>query len=270
MALAWRFIPFAEFDGATNMAIDLQLLQQCEAGAAPVLRLYGFSPPCLTLGLNQKLAEETLERVRQRGYDIVRRPTGGRAVLHLNDLTYSFVARQKGEGEFGVLETSVSAAYKQICAGLQAAFDILGLRAELGASSSAYRHLADCFLATTNADLHHAGRKLAGSAQLRRRGTVLQHGSIPLNLDQNIMADLLGLERKEEGSQRHANLFEILRREVSMAELNEAMKDGFAKAFSVEFSERVLLPEEIEDLDLREFCSDGRSAGGSPASNSGS
>lgn len=242
----WRFIPYSQLDGATNMAVDLHLLEQCKNGA-PVLRLYGFSPPCVSLGLNQTLDEESQQRIRARGYDIVRRPTGGRAVLHLNDLTYSFVACQKGEGDFAFLETSVSAAYKQICAGLQSAFEILGLKTELGASNSAYRHMADCFLATTNADLHFAGRKLAGSAQLRRQGAVLQHGSIPLNLDQNIMADLLGQERNAQSQERHANLFEALGRSFSMDELADAMRQGFAQAFSIEFTERDLDAAEIAD-----------------------
>jgi lipoyl(octanoyl) transferase len=267
--LNWRFIPYAEFDGASNMAIDVGLLERAESclsriaghgrteGAEfypPVLRLYGFSPPCLSIGFSQALPEDVTSRVRARGFEIVRRPTGGRAVLHFKDLTYSFVAAEKGEGDLGILEASVSAAYRQICAGLSEAFLLLGFAVELGPAQAAYRHLVDCFAATTNADLHFQGCKLAGSAQLRRRGAVLQHGSIPLSLDQELVSELLAgaqVGRVERKTDHHANLFEILKRSVSFAELNQAMKTGFERAFSVEFEESELSSEELAQAGKR-------------------
>lgn len=235
---SWRFIPFSEMNGAMNMALDVLFLEEAES-TVPVLRLYGFSPPCISLGLNQKISEDSIKRTQERGFEIVRRPSGGRAVLHYKDLTYSFIACQKGHGSIGVLESGVSSAYKQICSGLQSAFGHLGLKTELGTSSSAYRNQVDCFLATTNADLHVDGLKLAGSAQLRRRNAVLQHGSIPLNLDQDLMAELLGINKSEERkNERHANLFELLGRVVPISELNEAMRLGFSSAFETSFSIR--------------------------------
>lgn len=250
----WRFVPYAEFDGALNMGIDTALLEQA-LECVPTLRLYGFAPPCLTLGLNQKINPSVPERAAQKGIDIVRRPSGGRAVLHYKDITYCFLASERGQGKHGVLEPSVSAAYKQICAGLQQAFLLLGLNAELGAAEASYRHLADCFLATTNADLHFQGRKLAGSAQLRRRGAVLQHGSIPLNLEQDLMNELLdgGAGEQKPGTDRHANLFELLGRSLSMDEISESMKAGFAKAFGVGFSEQNL--SEVELRKAKELSS---------------
>jgi len=235
------------------MAIDVGLLERAER-CPPVLRLYGFSPPCFSLGLSQRLPEGTVKRVIEHGFQIIRRPSGGRAVLHFKDLTYSFVASQKGTGEFGILESSVSAAYKQICAGLKEAFLLMGFHVELGSARAPYRHLTDCFLATTHADLHYGGRKLAGSAQLRRRGAVLQHGSIPLNLDQDLVSELLGSKQNdlpEPKSDRHANLFEIMGGPTSFLELNEAMKKGFEKAFSVKFDESALTFEELSQAHQR-------------------
>src|SRR5437879_3230829 len=88
----WRFIPCASYDGCTNMAIDEAILDAHIAGdAAPTLRLYFFAPPAVTIGLSQKMPPELVQSIEARGIDVVRRPTGGRAVLHLNDLTYSFV-----------------------------------------------------------------------------------------------------------------------------------------------------------------------------------
>ncbi|MBX9721047.1 MAG: hypothetical protein K2X81_06620 [Candidatus Obscuribacterales bacterium] len=228
------------------MALDTMLLEKAEK-SAPVLRLYGFKPACMTIGLSQKLSDESRENILKRGFDIVRRPSGGRAVLHYKDLTYSFVGAETGVGDFGFLERGVSAAYKQICCGLQQAFSILGVNAELGSAEAAYRHLADCFLATTNADLHHKGKKLAGSAQLRRRGAVLQHGSIPLNLEQGLVAELLGGQENKNGNlERHANLFELLGKTLSFEELNQAMKAGFESAYDVELDTIELSREEIQ------------------------
>jgi lipoate-protein ligase A len=252
--LNWRFIPYAQFDGATNMALDVALLEQAEDNP-PVLRLYGFAPPCMSIGLAQRLPPDCVARIEERGFEIVRRPSGGRAVLHYHDITYAFIASQTGTGKYGLLQHSVSAAYRQICEGLKEAFLLLGLAVELGPAAAAYRHLADCFLATTNADLHFAGRKLAGSAQLRRRGCVLQHGSIPLNLDQELVPTLLGAEPREPRTaktkeDRHANLFEMLGHELSISELNEALQQGFSRAFNVSFDSQPLSEREIELAEL--------------------
>jgi lipoyl(octanoyl) transferase len=245
--LNWRFIPFAEFDGALNMAIDVVLLERA-GESVPVLRLYGFAPPCVSLGFAQSLSGEIAARATDRGFEIVRRPSGGRAVVHVNDLTYAFAAGQKGESKYGALEASVSAAYKQICQGLQEALRLLGVEAELGKPQTAYRHLVDCFSATTNADLHYQGAKLAGSAQVRRRGAVLQHGSIPLCLEADVICELLGIaspKRQDRKVLHHANLFDILGQQLSFAELNRVMKAGFEKAFSVEFDDSVLHADEL-------------------------
>lgn len=245
--MSWRFIPFAEYDGAMNMAIDSLLLDKAVSGK-PVLRLYGFKPSCITLGLSQKFDSESARRVKERGFDLVRRPSGGRAVLHHKDLTYAFVAAEKGQGECGVLAASVSTAYKQICQGLRCAFEILGLETELGNADVSYRHLSDCFLATTNADLHFRGRKMAGSAQVRRKNAVLQHGSIPLNLEQGLMSELLVEQRsssRNEPIERHTNLFEALGRTVGVPELNAAIKRGFERAFAVDFLDSELTAEEL-------------------------
>ena len=267
--MTYRFIPFSQHSGAMNMAIDEYLLEQQLNGAPPALRLYAFDPPTVTVGLSQKIEEDTIARIRSKGFDVVRRPTGGRAVLHHKDLTYAFVARELDDAG-GILAKSVSAAYKQICVGLQNAFEILGLAAELGSAEVPYRHLADCFLATTNADLQFDGKKLVGSAQLRRKGAVLQHGSIPLNLEQGLMLELLegrsladysesnsGEERSREanfrdgslGANRHANLFEALGREVPSAELHAAIRKGFETAFNQQFIEQPISSDEFKHVE---------------------
>lgn len=242
----WRFIPYSEHSGATNMAIDELLLEEVLDGTCePTLRLYGFTPPAVSIGLNQKFDADTTKRVTDAGLEVVRRPTGGRAVLHLDDLTYSFIGLDESRG--GTLKTSVTAAYRQICQGLVQSLSVLGVESELGETQAPYRHLADCFLATTPADLHHKGRKLAGSAQLRRRGAVLQHGSIPLQQQQDAMARLLGDADQTTAApqDRHLNLFELTQRH-SFCEIDKAWIKGFENVFQVKFEAKVLTESELE------------------------
>lgn len=278
----WRFIPYAVFDAADNMAIDEAILDaHLEGKSPPTLRLYGWKPPAVSIGYGQKLSSTVEERIRSHGFDIVRRPTGGRAVLHAHELTYSFVgsagsqsgargtmsvpvktngsANQNNPGNQNdstktdsaanpdnaflnsFLSDSVVTAYKQICEGLIQAMHELGLELHLGAASSEYRNAHDCFLATTSADLHYNGKKMIGSAQLRRKTAVLQHGSILLDQPQDLMRKLLRTENAVAGSEnsadsenasaRHANLFEVLNQRVPLDLLGEAMKTGFESAF---------------------------------------
>lgn len=227
-----------------NMAIDEVLLESVLSGrSAPVLRVYKFEPAAVTLGLSQKLAKDVVDSIRERGIDVVRRPTGGRAVLHKDDLTYAFIAPDISLSG-GFLNTGVTESYKQICQGLIAAFSELGIESELGATGVSYRHLQDCFMATTNSDLHHNGVKLIGSAQVRRKGGVLQHGSVPLSQEHGLMAQLLSEESKEHP--RHVNLFELIESEVDTHELERAFTAGFEKAFDAQFEKSELTEAEVE------------------------
>ena len=225
-----------------QMAIDEAILEAHRRQLVPpTLRVYRFSPPAITIGLNQKLPDHTIASINAKGIDVVRRPTGGRAVLHLNDLTYSFIGSDKSIG--GILATSVTESYKQICAGLIDAFKVLGVESELGSAGSSYRHLQDCFMATTGSDLHHKGTKLIGSAQLRRGGAVLQHGSVPLDQDLKLMGELLG--QPVVGQQRHVNLFAIAARTFGFDELEQAFVAGFSQSFGVQFDSHGLTDWEI-------------------------
>lgn len=161
------------------MALDDALLHAAISGERrrPLLRIYTWSRPTLSLGLHQSCSDELTERCAGYGVDVVRRPTGGTAVLHGGDLTYSVVAPS---GRRGVLE-----AYSWIAEALIAGLSRLGLDAEAGGRRSAQAasvpaaHGA-CFASTVGADLQVGGAKICGSAQVRRSGWLLQHGSIPI------------------------------------------------------------------------------------------
>jgi len=259
-ARQWRLLPFSIHDGITNMAIDEAILEAHLKGLVPpTLRLYGFNPAAITIGYNQKLPNYVENRTGNRGIDIARRPTGGRAVLHLNDLTYSFVGTSSNHGQSEVfadafLQNSILGAYKQICHGLELALKYLGLDVESGELSVPYKHLHDCFQATTGSDLHYKGKKLIGSAQLRRKWAVLQHGSLLLNQPQSVMPELLEESLSlTDNLERHANLFDILGKELDMMTLQQAFQKGFEVAFEAKFSEGGFIPEEIFSIgQLRE------------------
>ncbi len=254
----WRLITYSEFEPAFNMAADEAILEAHLAGEVPpTLRLYGWKPAAISIGYSQKISPQEIQSIKDHGLAVVRRPTGGRAVLHLGDLTYSFVGtsigdkdktvnneQQSDQNSKGFLSTSVAAAYKQICQGLIEAIKEFGITLELGTSNSEYRTNYDCFRATTNADLQYGGKKMIGSAQLRRKNAVLQHGSILLNQDQNKMAEVFGNTEQLNGD-RHANLFEVLARNISMTELESAMKHGFETAFV-----KTLVPSQLSNYEL--------------------
>jgi lipoate-protein ligase A len=155
------------------MRADVAMLDEVAGGAAAALRLYRWVPPALSLGRFQPDGDVDREACRRLGVEIVRRPTGGRALLHGGDLTYA-VALPRPEGAAG----TVDAVYRLIARGL-----IAGL-ARLGVEAAVARHEGPagpvCFASQQGADLRVGERKLCGSAQLNRDGVVLQHGSILL------------------------------------------------------------------------------------------
>ncbi|HEX2149322.1 MAG TPA: hypothetical protein VHI31_04000 [Actinomycetota bacterium] len=176
------------------MHIDQALLDHAvntQAGR-PVLRLYRWRRPALSIGVHQRLTDELIARCADRDVELVRRPTGGTAVVHGDDLTYCVVAPS---GNRGVLQ-----AYSWVAEGLIAGLALLGIRAEVGSrnpagrSSSPGASLAGssaCFAATVGADLQVGGSKICGSAQVRRAGWFLQHGSIPLRDGRPLTRELL-------------------------------------------------------------------------------
>jgi lipoate-protein ligase A len=255
--MSWRFLPFASGDAAYNMAVDEAILNNHLAGHVPAtLRLYEFSPSAVSLGYAQTLSPADLAHLEREGLDVVRRPTGGRAVLHRQDLTYSFIAPVGStacSGESPTLSAGVVEAHKQICHALIATFLEFGIKLELGRSQSNYRHLNDCFEATTTADLHFAGSKVVGSAQLRRKSALLQHGSVVLATSPTMLSDLLP-EGKPDGnpkkrdSKRPGSLFGLIGRTVSASEFNQAFKSGFGQAFGVSFYDGELTEVELTEV----------------------
>jgi len=170
-------------DGAWNMARDAALLEQHRAGDDPVLRVYRWDPPAVTLGYNQDLAAFDAAAVAAAGFGLVRRPTGGRAILHAEELTYAVVGTSPGP----LFGSSLHETYMTINAALLAFLRGLGIEADIstGETREQMRDLV-CFKSAGRHEVSVAGRKIIGSAQRRRGDVFLQHGSIlagPAHLD---------------------------------------------------------------------------------------
>ncbi len=177
----WRRLGFEVRSGAANMALDAATLAAVEAGEAPpTLRLYAFEPAALSLGYGQSDDQVDREACRRLGVDVVRRPTGGRAVLHERDLTYAVVLPVDDPR----IPPTVSGTYQVVAEALRDALVALGARdVTLAPRRAAGGADPACFAAAARTELLLGGRKVAGSAQRRGRRAVLQHGSILLDPD---------------------------------------------------------------------------------------
>jgi lipoate-protein ligase A len=174
----YRFINTDAQDAALNMALDEALLIGYLNGTTPpTLRVFRWTQPSISLGRFQRVEREIeLARCQQRGVALVRRPTGGRAVYHCDEFTYSIVIGKR-EG----VPSGVVAAYSYLARGLVAALGCLGIRAELSDERVSKHPSAACFASSTQADLTSDGFKLVGSAQVWRDTALLQQGSLPLD-----------------------------------------------------------------------------------------
>jgi lipoate-protein ligase A len=238
----FRLVKYAIIDAATNMAMDEAILEaHLNSLVPPTLRLYQFSPPAVSLGYAQNIDDNIKNKILSAGIDVVRRPTGGRAVLHLGDLTYAFICSSKGASveEYILVDESIATAYQQICQALILFLDTFGINVTFGYSQNSYKEKNDCFSATTIGDLQYKDNKLIGSAQLRRKHAVLQHGSIILKQPQTSMHELFD-ENIPDNFKRHANFYEITKYEHSITELEKELVKAFQKTFNCRF-----LPQEL-------------------------
>jgi lipoate-protein ligase A len=248
MPETWRLIIDNPCDGATNMARDEAIAALHSSGATPpTLRLYGWQPACLSLGRFQPSGEVDREACVRHGVAIVRRPSGGRALLHDDELTYALVARDTHppfDGE------SILASYRQISLALRDGLRRLGVAAELTPVERERRAggSAACFDAPASYELTFGGRKLVGSAQTRRDGVLLQHGAIPLTPHGSQLAALLR-HPPEDLDAKMIALSDARRQIVCFDELAEALVAGFAATWGIDFAPSALTDAEHEAED---------------------
>ena len=245
MSDAWRLLVDPPASGAWNMAVDEVLLDGIVAGTAPpTLRFYSWAPPCLSLGYFQPFDAVNLDGCRALGVDIVRRPTGGRAILHDRELTYSVALPASTLGHDG----GVLPSYHRLSLALQEGLRRLGVPATLapaGDAPSTAVHGPVCFDRPSAHEILLYGRKLVGSAQVRRAAAILQHGSI---LVEPRIANLVACLRLPDGSAGRriedgvAGLAEV--GDFQPAQIAGAIADAFAARFGVSLIQAPLRPEE--------------------------
>jgi lipoate-protein ligase A len=245
----WRWIPYEQYDSFTNMAIDeAMLLAHSDGRVPPTLRFYGWNPATLTLGYFQRSETEVdMGKVKEFGLGLVRRQTGGRAVLHDQELTYSVVISEKAPG----IPSSVMEAYRVLNEGLLNGFLRLGLDAQMVSLASEeekkkYETLGSsaCFDSPSWYELVVEGKKAAGSAQTRQHGVVLQHGAILLDIDVDRLFDVLCFpnvqvkERLKRSFRDKAVAINDLRRErATIEEAQKAFYHGFREGLGIELVE---------------------------------
>src|SRR5690606_33073590 len=234
--MEWRLIESdAPAAGAENMALDHALFESVQTGGLPAVRFYRWDPPCLSLGRNQPAADRIdRARMERAGVDVVRRPTDGLAVWHDRELTYAVVVPV---GVLGSPRETYVAVNRALVAGLRR----LGVRAEVsgGGRGATSRTAASgallgdaggvCFREAAPGEVVAGGRKLIGSAQRTERRVVLQHGSLLLDGDQRIVAELI----PGPAGPPPATLRDVLGRIPDWPELVSAMRAGFEEALGI-------------------------------------
>ncbi|QUL98943.1 MAG: lipoate--protein ligase family protein [Candidatus Fermentithermobacillus carboniphilus] len=249
-----RLLIHGSMRGKFNMAVDEAIQRACQRGEVPpTLRFYAWDPACLSLGYFQDVEREVnLDGLREIGADLVRRPTGGKAVLHDDELTYSVVIPEKD------LKGSVLETYQELSKALVRGIVSLGIPAELAAlehgvtmRDQRFRQAA-CFSAPSWYEVVASGKKIVGSAQVRKNGVILQHGSIPFVFDSRKVTKCLKTSSPEHAakiesmlSRKAAGLCQILGRRISRDELQRHLILGFQETLGWEIVPGSLTRDEI-------------------------
>ncbi|MBM7551224.1 lipoate--protein ligase family protein [Thalassobacillus pellis] len=240
MTDTWYYVDTGHATPAFNMAMDEMLLEWHSKGEIPpVLRFYGWSPAGLSIGYFQKVnGKIDVDGVNRHGFELVRRQTGGRAVLHDQELTYSVIVSE----DHPDMPKSVKEAYLVISKGLLHGFRNLGIQADFAIPEERLETTgsAVCFEEPSWYELIVDGKKAAGSAQTRKKGVILQHGSIPFHVDDGKLFDmfLYPNDRVKERARRAFGdkavaINEILTDPVDFNQVKDAFKRGFASGLDI-------------------------------------
>ena len=250
MTYTWRLLFTPPARGAWNMAVDEAILESIHRGdSLPTLRLYAWTPACLSLGHAQPYADVDSVRLRARGWEVVRRFTGGRAILHTDELTYSVA----GPAENPILAGSVLESYNRLAQALLRAVHDLGLPVEMkeGKADPSGNINPVCFEVPSTYEITVDGKKLIGSAQARKREGVLQHGSLPLSGDLTRITQALVFA--DEAARQTAATRLLARATTVESVLGRAVTwDAAAQAFVHAFEAQLGLTFERGELSPRE------------------
>jgi len=243
----WNFINTGSNDPFYNMALDEALLNFVSRGEIdPVIRFYTWNPATLSVGYFQRLTKKIdIDKVKEKGYGMVRRQTGGRGVLHDKELTYSVIVPESHPE----MPSTITEAYRVISEGLLQGYKELGLDAYFAIPRSKEERdklkqprSAVCFDAPSWYELVVEGRKIAGSAQVRQKGVILQHGSLLQDVDVDDLFDMfifknerLKEKMKKAFLDKAVALNDISDKKITIAEMEVAFEKGFKKGLNVDF-----------------------------------
>jgi len=251
----WRLLTTPPARGAWNMALDESILEHAGRGEVlPTLRLYAWAPPCLSLGHAQPFADVDMERLQARGWEVVRRVTGGRAILHTDELTYSVTSPLDEPNLAG----TVLESYNRLARALLAAVQDLSLPVEMkeGKAESNGEPNPVCFEVPSTYEITVDGKKLIGSAQARRKEGMLQHGSLPLT--GNLTRICQALYFPDEGARetamqrllaRATTVESVLGREVAWETAAQAFVQAFEAQLGLKLEEGELSESELARAD---------------------
>ncbi|KAA2276163.1 biotin/lipoate A/B protein ligase family protein [Staphylococcus haemolyticus] len=260
MTETWNFINTGSHDPYYNMAMDEALLNFVSRGEIdPVVRFYTWNPATLSVGYFQRLKKEIdIDKVNEKGFGLVRRQTGGRGVLHDKELTYSVIVSE----EHPNMPSTVTEAYRVISEGLLEGFKLLGFEAYFAIPRSKEEReklkqprSAVCFDAPSWYELVVEGRKIAGSAQTRQKGVILQHGSLLQDVNVDELFDMfifkndrLKDKMKKAFVDKAVAINDIADRHISIEEMEKAFEEGFKKGLNIEFKPLTLSDEQIKEV----------------------
>lgn len=240
----WHYVDSGKCSPSFNMALDEALLDLHSRGEiGPVLRFYEWEPATLSIGYFQQIKKDIdMEKVKELGLGFVRRPTGGRGVLHEHELTYSVIVSEEYEG----MPETVTEAYRVISGGLLEGFRNLGLQAEFSIPDKEVTEQLRspksgvCFDAPSWYELVVEGKKVAGSAQTRQKGVILQHGAILMSLDVDKLTSIFtysspALKERVRRTlpDRAIAIDRLTDRDISVNECKEAFSRGFEKSLDI-------------------------------------
>lgn len=260
MTETWNFINTGSHNPYYNMAMDEALLNFVSRGEIdPVVRFYTWNPATLSVGYFQRLKKEIdIDKVKEKGFGLVRRQTGGRGVLHDKELTYSVIVSE----EHPNMPSTVTEAYRVISEGLLEGFKLLGFEAYFAIPRSKEEReklkqprSAVCFDAPSWYELVVEGRKIAGSAQTRQKGVILQHGSLLQDVNVDELFDMfifkndrLKDKMKKAFVDKAVAINDIADRHISIEEMEKAFEEGFKKGLNIEFKPLTLSDDQIKEV----------------------
>ena len=247
--MKWRVLDTRFNNGKTNMDVDVHLAESCSPYEG-VLRFYRWNPYCISLGANQKIEEIDLEKANQDNIDIVYRPTGGRAILHAEELTYSVIYPITENTSFRNIYHEINLALIKGLINYNSALACLEMENIQPNFPNVYKEqlAALCFAVPAKSEIKYAGKKLVGSAQKKMKHVLLQHGSILCGDFHLRIVDYLNVPKekislmRDELSNKTTDLFSILHENIDYFRLINSLTEGFQNHFNTEL--KITIPEE--------------------------